>query len=71
MFLIILFKNLNKRERIEKLGINPKRAEIIVGGVYLLKRITEKFNIGSVVISEGDNMLGYIKKKVFGESYGK
>lgn len=70
-FLYNKIKNLNKSERIEKLGINPKRAEIIVGGVYLLKRITEKFNIGSVVISEGDNMLGYIKKKVFGECYEK
>lgn len=56
-------------ERIEKLHINPKRAEIIVGGAYLLKRIMQRYGIERVTVSEGDNLLGYVKKKVYGESY--
>lgn len=58
-------------ERVEKLRINPKRAEIIVGGVYMLKKIMERFNIGSVKISESDNLLGYLRKRAFGVSYAK
>ncbi len=58
-------------ERIEKLNINSKRAEIIVCGVYMLKKIMERFEIGSVRISESDNLSGYLKKKVLGESYEK
>ncbi|MBE5742110.1 MAG: hypothetical protein E7360_02180 [Clostridiales bacterium] len=62
-------KNLTVSERIEKLHINEKRAEIIVGGIYLLKRIMEQFKIEKITVSEGDNMLGYVKKKILGESY--
>ena len=62
-------KNTTITDRIEKLHINPKRAEIILGGVYLLKRIMEKFDIKRITVSEGDNMLGYLKKRVFGECY--
>lgn len=58
-------------ERIEKMHINPKRAEIIVGGAYMLKKIMQRFNIKSVKVSESDNLLGYLRKKIFGESYEK
>ena len=62
-------RSLSVEERIEKMHVNAKRAEIIVGGVYLLKRILERFNIPKVTVSEGDNLLGYVKKKIYGESY--
>ena len=62
-------KSCSVSDRIEKLHINPKRAEIIVGGVYLLKKILERYGIPKIVVSEGDNLLGYVKKKVYGESY--
>ena len=58
-------------QRIEKMHINPKRAEIIVGGAYMLKKIMERFNVSVVTVSESDNLLGYLRKKVFGEGYAK
>lgn len=62
---------LTVQERVEKMHINPKRAEIIVCGVYMLKKIMERFGIRSVTISESDNLLGYLRKKIFGEGYAK
>ena len=62
-------RSLTVEERVSKLRINPKRAEIIVGGAYLLKRILERYGIQKVIVSEGDNLLGYVKKKIYGESY--
>ncbi len=50
-------------ERIEKLKIGARRAEIIVGGVYLLTRIMSEFKIGSIAVSENDNMLGFLIKR--------
>jgi len=29
----------------------------------------EQFKIEKITVSEGDNMLGYVKKKILGESY--
>ena len=58
------------KERVEKLHIGEKRAEIIVGGAYLLWRIMREFSMSEIIVSENDNMLGYLKKKVFRESYG-
>ncbi len=61
--------SLSVKERVEKLRLNAKRAEIIVGGAYLLKSIMERYGISRVTVSEGDNLLGYVKKKIYGESY--
>jgi exopolyphosphatase/guanosine-5'-triphosphate,3'-diphosphate pyrophosphatase len=69
--LFAILKNNSVAERIEKLHVDSKRAEIIVGGTYLLKCIMEKFGIKKVIVSEGDNMLGYLKKNVLGEKYGR
>ena len=57
-------------ERTEKLHIGEKRAEIIVGGAYLLWRIMREFSMSEIIASENDNMLGYLKKKVFRDNYG-
>ena len=54
-------------ERINELKINEKRAEIIVGGVYLLKRIMSEFGIKKITVSENDNMLGYLRMKGLAE----
>ena len=67
--LYLKLRSCSLQERVGKLHVNAKRAEIIVGGAYLLKRILERFNIPKVTVSEGDNLLGYVKKKVYGESY--
>lgn len=54
-------------QRINELKINEKRAEIIVGGVYLLKRIMSEFGIEKITVSENDNMLGYLRMKRLAE----
>ena len=63
--------SLTPSERVEGLRINQRRAEIIKGGALLLKMIMETFKIGRVTVSVGDNLVGYLKKKVFGEGYGR
>lgn len=57
-------------ERVEKLYLNEKRAEVIFGGALLLEKIMETFNISQITVSTNDNLVGYLKKKVFGEGYG-
>ena len=56
-------------DRAGKFGISKKRAEIIIAGAVMIKSIMGNFGIGSVEVSTNDNMLGYIKKKVYGEGY--
>ena len=63
-----MIKNSSIKERVERLNITPKRAEIIVGGVYLLKRIAERIPLKRIIVSENDNMLGYVMKNVYGKS---
>lgn len=61
-----VYRKIKKRtvdERINELKINAKRAEIIVGGVYLLKKIMSKFGMKKITVSENDNMLGYLRMK--------
>lgn len=65
-------KNATYEERVKTLKISEKRAEIIVGGAYLLLRIVSEFGIDKITVSENDNMLGFlIKRGVIGrENYG-
>lgn len=58
-------------QRIKDFGINEKRAEIIVGGAFMIKTIMERYGINKVEVRLNDNMLGYLKKRVFGEGYEK
>ena len=60
---------LEERER--KLKIAEKRAEIIYGGATLLYRILTRFSIDKIKISTDDNLVGYIRKKIYGEGYLK
>ncbi len=66
-----LIKLHDKSERISVLGINEKRADIIPCGAYMLLSIMRRFDIGQVVVSESDNLLGYLKKRVYGDGYEK
>ncbi len=66
-----LVKNATLKERIEELHIEKKRAEIIVAGAYLIKFLFEKFNFEKVTVKVNDNMLGFLRKRVYGEGYGK
>lgn len=65
-------KNATYEERVKTLKISEKRAEIIVGGAYLLLRIVSDFGMDKITVSENDNMLGFlIKRGVIGqEGYG-
>lgn len=63
--------DLSVLERVENLKINKRRAEVIKGGAFLLEKIMETFNIPQIVVSTNDNLVGYLKKKVFGEGYAK
>ena len=64
-----LIMQADKKTRIEKLRIQEKRADIIGCGAYLLLRIMTEFKIDKVTVKESDNLLGYLKKRVYGESY--
>ena len=58
-------------ERINELHITPKRSEIIAGGAYLLLKLVCYLKTEGIKVSESDNMEGYIRKKILGESYEK
>lgn len=51
--------NLGYEGRVEKLGINPKRAKIICAGALILLGVMNKFNLDKVIVSENDNIEGY------------
>ncbi len=51
-------------EEIAKIPCVPeKRADVITGGVALLKTLMEEMEISSVVVSDSDNLEGYAKKR--------
>lgn len=61
-------KRLSVDGRAKVFAIDKKRADIIVCGNYLLAKIMKKIRAEQIVVSEDDNLLGYLKKKVFGKS---
>lgn len=46
-------------------GLQPERADVISGGVLLLLKIMDKLSIDKVIVSESDNLEGYLMTKVF------
>lgn len=42
-------------------GLPPMRATVIIGGIILLDHIMEMLNLDEIVVSEEDNMEGYLK----------
>lgn len=61
-------KSLSVEDRAKVFAIDKKRAEIIVCGNYLLAKIMRRIGAKEIVVSEDDNLLGYLRKKVFGKS---
>ncbi len=59
------------KERIDELHIHEKRAEIIVGGICLLKRLIGLMDIKTATVMESDNLYGYYLKRIKGISYEK
>lgn len=51
---------LNIEERRNVIGLQPKRAEIIVTGELILKSIMENFGFDDIIISEYDNLEGLL-----------
>ncbi len=66
-----LIKSCDRSDRVNVLGINPKRADIIPCGAYMLLSIMRYAGIKEIIVKESDNLLGYLKKKVYGVSYEK
>lgn len=44
-------------------GLQPERAEVIASGVVLLHKIINFLDVNSVIVSEKDNLEGYLKLK--------
>ncbi|MCQ2400178.1 MAG: Ppx/GppA family phosphatase, partial [Clostridia bacterium] len=44
-------------------GLQPDRADVIAGGAVLLVKIMDKIGINSVIVSEDDNLEGYLLQK--------
>lgn len=69
---IINFKNklfsLSVEERKNLKGLQPERAKVIASGVAILVDIMEKFFIESIVVSEKDNLEGYLSLKIRGNN---
>ena len=60
----ILYKlaslKINQRRNIN--GLQPERADIIAGGLIILKTILDYFNLNSIFISENDILLGIVRE---------
>lgn len=52
------------KRRAEEFGISAKRAEVVVAGACMIKRLFEHFGFKAVTVKTNDNMLGYLKKRV-------
>lgn len=50
--------NIEERKKIK--GLQPKRADIIIAGIVILKCIMEVFAIESIMVSESDNLEGMV-----------
>ncbi len=50
-----------EKERGSIAGLQKGRERIIACGAYILKKVMEKFKIGSLTVSESDNLEGYLR----------
>lgn len=51
-------------ERKKLKGLQPERAEVIAGGAYLLYAIANKIGLDKIIVSEKDNLEGYLMLKM-------
>ena len=52
------------KERKKLKGLQPERAEVIAGGAYLLYAIANKIGLDKIIVSEKDNLEGYLMLKM-------
>lgn len=57
---------MSMQERLNLAGLEPKRADVIVGGGRLLSAIMSRLGRDSLIVRESDNQEGYLKCKVGG-----
>ena len=55
--------NMSVEQKRQLKGLQKERAEVIYGGVLLLLRIVQMLGVSEVIISESDNLEGYLIKK--------
>jgi len=60
---INLFKSVNLERRKGIRGLHPKRADVIIGGTYILETIMELLNKENLIISENDILDGIMISK--------
>lgn len=58
---LFLSKNLDKRKNI--IGLEEKRADVIIAGTLILLTILEELNQDKIIISESDNLSGAITRE--------
>ncbi len=54
-----LLRSMSVEERKKLKGMEPTKADVIVGGGVLLLEILDRFNLDSVIVTESDNLEGY------------
>ena len=47
------------------IGLNPERADIIIGGIVILMTFMNLFSLHEIRVSDSGNMEGYLKTKLF------
>jgi exopolyphosphatase/guanosine-5'-triphosphate,3'-diphosphate pyrophosphatase len=55
--------SLSLEEKSQLKGLQPKRAEVISGGALLLYKILKKIGVSRLIVSEKDNLEGYLTYK--------
>ena len=58
-----LFVSKNLEERKEIIGLEPKRAEVIIAGTIILITILKELNKERIIVSESDNLTGAMIKE--------
>lgn len=62
--LVDKFYSLSVEERKKLKGMYPSRAEVIAGGGLFLLKIMQKIGLDKIVVSESDNLEGYLALKM-------
>ncbi|MFA5675286.1 MAG: hypothetical protein WDA65_02075 [Christensenellales bacterium] len=59
-----LLKSKTKRQRMESMGLEDRKADVIVFGAILLSEFMKAANADYVTVSDSDNLEGYLKLKL-------
>ncbi|MDE6275008.1 MAG: hypothetical protein K2M75_00505 [Clostridia bacterium] len=58
---------MDMQDRLSLAGLDPKRANVIVGGGRLLSAIMSMLGRDSIIVRESDNQEGYLRRSLFAE----